>query len=1443
MKKRIFVLFLGILFLCPTVSLLASETGSVNSALMLNPIYIPVSIYKDNLTSPMIRHGSACSVEFAQNAWSGALDSWNNNEWMHCITCRISFVIGMSRDEFEEVLVFFSSITGYKARVIVDLSEYDIDDYESAHLVVKPTGWGEAPRYEYYNEQGWIKDKYNFLKNITSELGKVWISTEFYASAYTPSQPSTPPVEGGRGKGWLGNFYIALMPKMSGGKMGSTDDPNVSIALDPINITNGNLYSIHQDISISSKGLPLELTRTYNSRDEYNGAIGYGWTYNYNVFLNDSEGYYVGIKGGEGARTFYVRKGDGTYSSSAGEYSVLVKNADGTYTLTKKHGTKYNFDSNGKLTSIADRNNNTQTLSYTGDLLTQITDYSGKSLSISYNADNRISTVTDTAGKEVAYDYDADGNLTSVTDPDGNMETYSYDENHNLITITDPEGNGSHFTYDTENDRCLSFSYDNDINKVTLNYDPENKKTTVTDSKGNASIYEYNYDWVVTKITDPEGNERSWTWDENINRTSSTDANGNTTLFEYDDRGNLTKIKDSKGSETAFAYESDFDMCASITDALTQATTYAYDEKGNLTHVENASGDSTIYTYDLSGSLLSTKDANSHTTQYEYDSHGNLVKVVDPLNNETQFEYDVSGNCTKLTDAKGNQTKYTYDILNRLTQITYPDDSAVKYAYDKVSNRTSITDPLNRITNYSYDPANKLLEVIDALQNKTTYAYDTEGNRTSVEDASDNVTAYEYDSLNRLVKSITPSGQETVYSYDAAGNRTGMTDAKGNTTIYEYDENNRLIKIAYADGKEVAFIYDELGRRTSMTDPTGTTTYEYDNLNRIVSVGTGLAPVHYVHYTYDAVGNRISMIDQNGGITTYGYDELNRLTSVIANGSEAISYSYDTVSNLTNMTLPNNTQVNYQFDNLNRLLNLTNKKNAGDVISSFGYEYNLAGMRNKVTLADGSYVNYSYDDVNRLTEEAKYSSSGNISYADAYEFDAVGNRLSKTNDLYGETTYTYNSENQLITESGLKQATQPKTVTIEGTVADASGIKSVTVNGVAAIVSANTWSAQIELQLGENTVTVEAIDKAGNKAEKSITLKLVAMRSIAYSYDDNGNLVSKVSGANTTDYSWDNENRLTVVRYQDGTEDAYTYDGAGKRIRTSEDGNVTKYLYDGLNVIIEQDNSGVTTAKYVRGLGYGGGIGGIISTTRNQAIRYYLYDGRGDVVGLTDPQGILVQSYQYDAYGNILSSTGSETNPYQFSTKEFSSRSNLIHFGARTYDPMTGRFISKDPLGMIDGPNLYAYVNNNPINLIDPYGLCAESTTKRQEPPLSQQVKPQAPSPSAAFWGGFKGSLADQLEWATHLGKAGVSPMAQAKALGKGYYRAEQALVGIAIGASVGAGVGELAILVATNKTIMLAVTARLLELQAGQLPPISQAEIWRMISNQTRTVIEMVIK
>jgi RHS repeat-associated protein len=211
-------------------------------------------------------------------------------------------------------------------------------------------------------------------------------------------------------------------------------------------------------------------------------------------------------------------------------------------------------------------------------------------------------------------------------------------------------------------------------------------------------------------------------------------------------------------------------------------------------------------------------------------------------------------------------------------------------------------------------------------------------------------------------------------------------------------------------------------------------------------------------------------------------------------------------------------------------------------------------------------------------------------------------------------------------------------------------------------------------------------------------------------------LIGESSTPQQTTYSYDFENRLNQLNYINipyitGTQaDNFTYNGEGLRTQAVRNTTTDNYLYDGSNVLVRRDGSGNTTKSYTRGLDFGGGIGSLINqnyTNSGTAVtQYYDYNDLGSVADTTTSSGAAASSYSYDAFGNLLTPQGSgDSNRYLFSTKEFDSRSGLEYFGARYYDPEIGRWLTPDPLGFVNGLNVYAYVNNNPVNLVDPFGL------------------------------------------------------------------------------------------------------------------------------------------
>ena len=225
--------------------------------------------------------------------------------------------------------------------------------------------------------------------------------------------------------------------------------------------------------------------------------------------------------------------------------------------------------------------------------------------------------------------------------------------------------------------------------------------------------------------------------------------------------------------------------------------------------------------------------------------------------------------------------------------------------------------------------------------------------------------------------------------------------------------------------------------------------------------------------------------------------------------------------------------------------------------------------------------------------------------------------------------------------------------------------------------------------------------------------------STTLSYDLDGNLTSQGNSR----YGYDDADRLTsIVRVdaQTGTnvhKSEFLYDGLSRKRMSREYEWVNgawelqseiRRIYDGMNVVQERDGNNAVTATYTRGQDMGGGIGGLLARSvpaeQGTSHFYYHYDGRGNVTQLTDANQTTVARYTYDAFGNT-SATGSQGGqPYRFSTKEYHSYSGLYDYGYRFYSPSLGRWINRDPIQEDGGLNLYGFVENNPVTLIDLYG-------------------------------------------------------------------------------------------------------------------------------------------
>ena len=230
--------------------------------------------------------------------------------------------------------------------------------------------------------------------------------------------------------------------------------------------------------------------------------------------------------------------------------------------------------------------------------------------------------------------------------------------------------------------------------------------------------------------------------------------------------------------------------------------------------------------------------------------------------------------------------------------------------------------------------------------------------------------------------------------------------------------------------------------------------------------------------------------------------------------------------------------------------------------------------------------------------------------------------------------------------------------------------------------------------MGDGQVTASVFDIANRLTEDD---------AFTYTYDANGNLETKTDKVTlaVTTYTYDAQDQLIQIDFPDLTTASYRYDGVGRRIEKDVNGAITRYIYDREDILLEYDGTNTLLARY----SHGERRDKPFSVERGGQSFFYQADHQGSVTQITDAAGFVVNFYEYDSYGRIEASIEGIANPFTYTGREQDPESGLYYYRARYYDPENGRFLSGDPLGFGGGDlNLYRYVLNNPLNLVDPDG-------------------------------------------------------------------------------------------------------------------------------------------
>lgn len=263
---------------------------------------------------------------------------------------------------------------------------------------------------------------------------------------------------------------------------------------------------------------------------------------------------------------------------------------------------------------------------------------------------------------------------------------------------------------------------------------------------------------------------------------------------------------------------------------------------------------------------------------------------------------------------------------------------------------------------------------------------------------------------------------------------------------------------------------------------------------------------------------------------------------------------------------------------------------------------------------------------------------------------------------------------------------------------------------------------------GATTTESYAYDPVGNRLSDLTTSgwsnntsnELTSRPGVSYTFDNNGNELTKVDSTGTTSYAWDFENRLTSVTLPGtGGSVSFSYDPFGRRIKKVSGAGTSIFAYDGINLVEETNAAGSAAARYAQGTRFDEPL----AMQRSSTTSYYETDGLGTVTSLSNGAGALAQTYTFDSFGKQTAASGSLTNSFQYTARELDTETALYYMRARYFDPGSGRFINEDPIMFGGGRNFYAYTGNSPVVFADPSGLNRARHKVCPIPPVGPHTK------------------------------------------------------------------------------------------------------------------------
>lgn len=901
-----------------------------------------------------------------------------------------------------------------------------------------------------------------------------------------------------------------------------------------------------------------------------------------------------------------------------------------------------------------------------------------------FNSSGRHLRTLDAITGAVRYEflYDAGGRLMAVTDLDGEVTIIERDHRGNPTAIVGPYGQ-----------------------KTMLGLDAEGYLSRVSNPAGETVHLGYAGEGLLASLTDPRGAVKS---------------------FTYDGTGRLVKDADAAGgwkalarTRTANGYEVD------LFTAMGRGTTFKVENltTGDERHVNtypDGTGDTLFI--GVNGSLkLNSADGTIVEALLGPDPRFGMQVPLAKTRSVTTpsgLESTVSNTRTVVLSDPENPLSVT-----SLTETFTVNGRNYTRAYNAASRKYTITTPQGRLRTVTIDAKGRVVEGKYANLEPVSYTYDSRGRVATMTIGSG------------------VAGRTTSFSYNNDGYLTTVTDPLGRVTSYDYYTAGRVRSESFPDGGTVLFGYDANGNMISLTPPEKPAhTVAYNALDFLSAytppdLGAGSATTRYF---YNLDRQRTQKARPDGLVIDFEYDSGGHLSTVIEPGGERHYTYHATAGNLAGISAPGGNTLSYTYDGSL----LQSETCSGDVSGSVGYGYDNNFRITSISINAGNAVGYVYDTDSLITNAGDLVLTRNVqngllagtalgAVTDALTYNSFGEHTSYNASYSGSEVFK-----QEFTYDSLGRITQ-KIETISGT-SDTYDYTYDPAGRLKTVVKNNT------------TVSAYAYDGNGNRlsytgADGTMTGtyddqdRLISYGSATYAFTANGELQSKTVGSQVTLLGYDVFGNLKSVTLPNGTLIEYAVDGRDRRIGKKTNGTwVQKFLYmSQLKPVAELDASDTVVSRFVYG------------SRRN--VPDYLVKGGvtyriiSDHVGsprlvINTADGTVAQRMEYDEFGNVIADTNPGLQPFGFAGGLYDPDTKLVRFGKRDYDSESGRWTAQDPI-LFRGSkfNLYAYVENNPVNLIDPDGsigvdTCLKWLLKRLAKKIAKKAFPPTIAHETPVW-------------------------------------------------------------------------------------------------------------